>query len=224
MRLYKYIKTYGNYTNREVTTLYQEGRIKVNGIIVPYLWSLRNDDIVTIDEKIIEKVPFVYYLYYKPKEIRSDITKEESSYLNYLNLPYKVMPVGRLDKDSEGLMILTNDGNFIKELNNPLNKYTKDYLVTLKEKITPEFLIKVKEPFLIKNKLTLPILAEKINDYCIKVTLADGKYHQIRRAVIRSNNRVVTLKRTRIGPFFLGDLKENELKEFKIKLEKTSYY
>ena len=70
MRLYKYIKTYGNYTNSEVTKLYQEGRIKVNGNIIPYLWILKENDIVTIDDKALEKFPFVYYLYYKPKGIR----------------------------------------------------------------------------------------------------------------------------------------------------------
>lgn len=218
MRLYKYIKTYGNYTNSEVTKLYQEGRIKVNGNIIPYLWILNENDIVTIDDKVLEKFPFVYYLYYKPKGIRSDIISEATSYLKKLNLPYKVVPVGRLDKESEGLMILTNDGNFINELNDHSNNYTKDYLVTLKEKITPNFLENVKEPFIIKDKKTLPIIIKQLDDYRALFTLQDGKYHQIRRAVIRSNNTVVLLKRVRIGPFTIGDLKPNELKEFKTDL------
>ena len=123
------------------------------------------------------------------------------SYLKKLNLPHKVVPVGRLDKESEGLMILTNDGNFINELNDHSNNYTKDYLVTLKEKITPNFLENVKEPFIIKDKKTLPIIIKQLDDYRALFTLQDGKYHQIRRAVIRSNNTVVLLKRVRIGPY-----------------------
>lgn len=216
MRLYKYVKTYGNYTEKETRNLYQENKIKVNNKLVPYSWKLNDNDIVTIDDLVLEKHPFVYYLYYKPLGVRCDIVNSPDSYLNHLNLNVKVMPAGRLDKDSEGLLILTNDGKFISYLNDPLNNITKEYIVLLKEKVTSEFLNNITKPIMIKGKLTKPMLVTKIDDYTISLTLQDGRYHQIRRSVILNNNRVINLKRIRIGKYKLNDLNPNELQEIKM--------
>lgn len=216
MRLYKYIKTYANLTTKKTKELYEANEIKVNNEIKPLSWLISDDDIVTIHNETINRRPFIYYLYYKPRGIRSDITSAPNSYIKNINLPDKVMPCGRLDKESEGLMILTNDGKFINKVANHQNGYTKEYIVKLKNKITKEFLQSIIEPFSIKNKNTLPISCIMVDDFSLILTLQDGRYHQIRRAVIRSGNTVVTLKRTRIGPYELGDIKPGELKQINI--------
>lgn len=215
MRLSKYIKVYGNYTEQETRNLYQENKIKVNNKIVGYSWIINDDDIVTINDIILKKHDFVYYLYYKPIGIRCDIVNSDNSYLKHLNLTTKVMPAGRLDKDSEGLVILTNDGKFINYLNNPANNITKEYIVSLKDKVTNEFLNNITKPIIIKGKTTKPMIVEKIDDYTISLTLQDGRYHQIRRAVVLNKNQVTNLKRIRIGKYLLNDLNPNELKEIK---------
>lgn len=217
MRLYKYVKTYGNYTEKETRKLYQENRIKVNNQVVGYSWIINDNDIVTIDNNILEKQVFIYYLYYKPIGVRCDIVDSTNSYINNININIKVMPAGRLDKNSEGLVILTNDGKFINSLNNPSNNVTKEYIVSLQNKVTNEFLNNITKPIIIKRKTTKPMIVEKIDDFTISLTLQDGRYHQIRRAVVLNKNRVTNLKRIRIGEYALNDLKPNELKEIKIK-------
>lgn len=215
MRLSKYVKINGNYTEHEARTLYTENRIKVNNKMVDYSWIINENDIVTVDDKILTKQDLVYYLYYKPIGIRCDITSTNDSYISNIKISQKVMPAGRLDKNSFGLVILTNDGNYINYLNNPLNNITKDYIVTLKNKVTDEFLNSITKPIIIKGKLTKEMKVELIDDYNIKLTLIDGKYHQIRRSVINSKNRVISLQRIRIGDYVLDGLKPGEIKEIK---------
>lgn len=214
MRLYNYLKKNANLTRKKLLQLYTEEKILVNNTIVPLSCPLQTNDQVTIDGKIIENIPFSYYLYYKPKGIRSDITFENCSYVNYIDQNIKLNVVGRLDKDSEGLMILTNDGNFHHLINQ--HNIEKTYLVTLKEKVTPEFLEKIVLPIEIKHKKTLPMIVERVNDYQIILILHDGKYHQIRRACILNHNHCEKLLRLSIGPFNLDDMKPNELKPINI--------
>lgn len=213
MRLYKYIKVFANKTQMEVKQLYEDKRILVNGCLLPFSYNIKDIDIVTLDNKVVEREDFVYYLYYKPKEILSDISSSCNSYQFHINTKIKLMPAGRLDKDSEGLMILTNDGSFINRLSKA--NIEKEYIVTLKNKVSDTFLQNVVKPITIKSKTTKEMKAYKLDDYTIKLILFDGRYHQIRRAVIKSGNSVINLKRIRIGKYLLSDMKENELKPIK---------
>lgn len=133
MRLYTYLKIYANLTKSEVNKLIEDSKVTVNDKIEPLTCNIAPTDIVKINDKIIKKYDFKYYLYYKPKGILSTIRKSQESYINQINMNNKMMVAGRLDKDSEGLMILTNDGKFINELMIP-NNHEKEYIVTLKKK------------------------------------------------------------------------------------------
>ena len=150
---------------------------------------------------------------YKPKGVISDIKDKDNSYINFINSKYKLMPCGRLDKESEGLMILTNDGMFINDILN--NDKEKEYIVEVENKITDDFIKNIEKPIIIKGKTTLPIKAKIIDDYHIDMILKDGRYHQIRRAVQSNNNRVVNLKRIRIGSYTISDLQIGEIREIK---------
>ena len=213
MRLYKYIKVFANVTQSNVRLLYDEGHILVNDKIYPFSYNVKENDIVKLKGEIIKRIPFVYYLYYKPKGILSDISSDINSYQFHINKDMKLMPAGRLDKDSEGLMILTNDGTYINSLSKA--NIEKEYIVKLEKKVDDAFLKSITKPIVIKSKLTKEMKVEKLDDYTIKLILLDGRYHQIRRSVKASNNKVIGLKRIRIGSYLISDMKQGELREIK---------
>ena len=213
MRLYKYVKVFANMTQHEVSEAFDNKRIKVNGELQNFTYILKENDVVTCDDKIISSIPFKYFLYYKPRGVLSDLKDSMDAYHKHIGFDYKLMPVGRLDKDSEGLMILSNDGAFIHQMNS--DDIEKEYIVKLKEPVTDKLLNEASQSFTIKGKTTKEMKVEKIDDYTIKMILFDGRYHQIRRAIVLAGNTVINLKRIRVGKYLLDDMKINELREIK---------
>ena len=138
----------------------------------------------------------------------------KNNIIKQVNLPYRVFCVGRLDKESSGLIILTNDGVFANDLINADKNVEKEYIVTLEKPINQKLLESLKTPITIRNKITKETRVKIINNYSFQIILTDGKYHQIRRLVIRGENKVKTLKRIRIGKYKLNGLKENEILKF----------
>ncbi len=213
MRLFTFLKTYANLTKKEVTELVNNNKVTVNNLSVGLSWNVEDNDVVKVNNIIIERVPFKYYLYYKPKGITSTISSRPDSYINHINVDSKMMLAGRLDKDSHGLMILSNDGNFINDiLTNPLKE--KEYIVKLEHKVTDEFIDSIQKSYTIRGRDTNPMKVTIIDDFTIRLILTDGKYRQIRNIVKFSNNYVLDLKRIRIDKYYLNALKPGEITEF----------
>lgn len=212
--LAKFVKETGNFTKSEVKKLINEKRILVNGKLESLAYIVQDTDYITLDNKELKRVPLVYYIYNKPKGIIcSNRTDAENNLVNRLNLPYRVFSVGRLDKDSHGLLILTNDGQFAHNLLNPVSHVEKEYIVKVKYPIDEIFIQNISKPIILRNKETLPCNAYLIDDYTFKIILNEGKYHQIRRLVIYNHNTVVDLYRIRIGDITLDNLEEGKIKE-----------
>jgi len=210
MRLFNYLKNSLFLTKKEVMDLPNTHEVLVNGIKVNLSYYLKQFDVVTVDGKEIERIEYVYYMFNKPVGVTCTNNLEtKSSIQHFINLPYKVSPVGRLDKDSCGLILLTNDGKFT---NYVLNELDKEYYVVCKEPITESFKENIK-PILIKNKMTKEFLIKYIDDYSFNIVLNDGAYHEIRKLVSSNLNQVVYLKRIRIGEYYLNDLEEGKIKE-----------
>ena len=217
VHLAKALKERGNYTKSEVYKLIEENRVLVNGIKQPLSYVVLENDIITVDNIKLEKVEKVYYLYHKPIGVICTNNKNiKDNIIDKLNLENRVFCVGRLDKDTSGLLILTNDGIFSDLLMNPLSHVEKEYIVKVKYQITDTFLENIKKPILLRGKLTTEAIVNKMDDYTFKIILKEGKYHQIRRLVIYNHNTVISLKRIRIGKYYLSDLKENELRKINI--------
>ena len=216
MRLFNYVKIYNSITKEKLNELYNNNLILVNGKKEKLTYKLKDTDIVSCDGKIIEKFPFSYYLYNKPRGILSMISDKPESYMNNIDVNTKLMVAGRLDKDSEGLLILTNDPEFINQISGNKTIYDKEYLVKLKYEITSSFIEKMNGEFEFRNKKTKPIKFNMIDNYNFKIILNEGMYHQIRKMVIESGNRVDTLKRIRIGKYILGDMQPGEIKKIDI--------
>ena len=215
MKLYSYLKIYGNYTKSELTRLYNEGKILINGRLLPLSCPVRDEDIVAVDGIALKNnIEFKYYLYYKPRGVLSMISDKPESFINYINSDIKLSPAGRLDKDSEGLMILTNDGKFINDLMSPLN-HEKEYIIELKYPVTNSLIEGLEKSYTLRGRQTTPMLVKRLDAFHLDLILYEGIYHQIRTIVIKNNNRVLSLKRIRIGNYKLNDLKPNEMLEFK---------
>ena len=216
MRLQTFIKNNANKTKSEVIKLFHEGRIKVNGRIIPLPTELDDNDLVTIDDQIIDRQDFVYYAYNKPIgiECTNDLNKK-NNIRNHLNLPMRVYTVGRLDKASHGLIFLTNSNEFCDSIIGKNSQIEKEYIVTTRDKIDDNFINNITKSVVIRNKETKECSAYLIDDYHFKIILREGMYHQIRKMVIMNGNRVIDLFRIRIGNINIFDLniKEDELRE-----------
>lgn len=214
MRLMSYIKSYGGYTKSQLYLLQEENRILVNGEKKNLTYIIRDGDLVTVDNKIIEKVNNIYYIYNKPiGVVCTNDLNVKGNILTTLNLKNRVFCVGRLDKDSHGLIILTNDGLFSNKIINGKNHIEKEYLVKVKDIITVDFITKMQESVVIRGRSTKKCIVNKVDDFSFKIILTEGMYRQIRKMVKINGNSVADLYRIRIGNILIDNLKEGEIIE-----------
>ena len=216
MRIYSYIKNNLDVTKKELRELFEEKRILVNNNIKNLSYVIKEGDIITLDGKIITEKNLCYYLYNKPIGI---ICTNDTNVLNnikdHVNINQRVFAIGRLDKMSHGLMILTNDGLFNHAIINPTSHVEKEYIVKVKNKIDKSFISKMEDSYILSGKQTQNAKATLIDDYTFSIILKEGKYHQIRLMVKANNNQVVDLFRYRIGNITIDDLDGQEIKEVK---------
>jgi pseudouridine synthase len=220
-RLYSYIKNYGGYTKSEVSTLQNNHQILVNGEEKNLAYLVREHDIVTISNKVIQKKEFHYFLFYKPIGLicTSDRSNPQSVAF-YLQEKYALLNkyycVGRLDKQSSGVLFLTNDGLFCHTVLSHEEHYEKEYMVKVKNTISDLFCEKMKQEFILDGKTAKCVSFSKICNDTYKIILNEGKYHEIRRMTKLAGNQVVDLTRIRIGRFTLDSLAPGEMKEITI--------
>ena len=214
MRLNKYIAACGVCSRREADTLIFDGRVMVNGKAAEPGMQVSTEDIILVNGKEVTSNPKVVLAYNKPvgvtcteKDSFADrvITKE----IDYQD---RVTYAGRLDKQSEGLMILTNDGDLIQAMMKGANHHEKEYIVRVNKKITPEFIQKMKAGIFLSelNIKTRKCEVFKIDDFTFQIILTQGVNRQIRRMCKELNYEVKALKRIRVMNILLGDLKEGE--------------
>ena len=211
MRLYHLLKTNFHITKKELNTFLKEHIVLINNIKANLSDTINDNDIVSVDGNIINKIDSVTYLYYKPIGITSVISNKDDSYIKHINTKERVFPAGRLDKLSEGLLLLTNDHKLLNDITNDKTLYDKEYIVKVKNTITDKFILDMQKPHLLDNKYTKEAKVVKIDDYTFSIVLYEGMYHQIRRMVKMNNNYVTNLKRIRIGNFKLDGLNPGEL-------------
>ena len=219
-RLDKVISNYTNYTRSDAKKLVKEKRIKVNNKIVlkSDVKVEPNSDEITIDSKPIEIKENIYLILNKPKGyITATEDKIAKTVLDLISEEYRIrniFPVGRLDKDTTGLIILTNDGEFAHNITSPNKNKNKVYIATLDIPITPDMKIGFENGIELSDGKCKPAKLEKISENIAKVTITEGRYHQIKRMFGCFGAKVIELKRVQIGNFVLPeDLREGEFKE-----------
>lgn len=211
MRLVQLLKQQG-LTMSQIKSYQANHQILVNGTKQKLATPLKMGDYVTLDGMLLKEKPLVYYLFNKPKGVVcTNNDNLDTSIKHYLPAD-GVFCVGRLDKESHGLMIITNDGDFANFLLTS-GKVGKTYRVTVKDAITESFKKRMSEPFILRGRTSKEVIIHYLDDLQFEITLFEGMYHQIRRMVIDSGNRVTDLLRVKIGPYQLDDLKEGMFKQ-----------
>lgn len=202
IRINKYLSEIGYCSRRAADKLIQEGRITVNGQPVEMGLKVTPDDQIAVDGVKVEQLGEkpVYIAFNKPVGIvcTTDTRVEKDNIIDYINYPSRIFPIGRLDKPSEGLIFLTNDGDIVNKILRARNQHEKEYVVTVNRPITTEFIQKMSEGVPILDTVTRPCVVKQTHKKEFKIILTQGLNRQIRRMCEYLDYRVVTLKRTRI--------------------------
>lgn len=203
-------------SNKDALALILKGKIKINGETVFENIVLNLEDLVALEDQILqEKKEFIYLAFYKPRGIETTLNREIENNLKDI-LPFKeaLFPVGRLDKESEGLLILTNDGRIFDKTLLREHQIEKEYLVTVDREIADEFIQKMAAGINVLGKITLPCQVGKIDNHTFKIILVQGLNRQIRRMCYKLDYEVLQLIRIRIGEVGLEKLQPNEFRYF----------
>lgn len=215
MRINVFISSTGFCSRREADRLVQNGRVTIDNQIASIGMDVTDTNVVKIDGKVIGKQPDrVYIAFNKPRGIVSttDQTKP-NNIINYLNYPERIFPIGRLDKDTSGLILLTNDGMIVNKILRSENNHDKEYIVEVDKPISQDFIDKMQTGVEIYNPVqhavvkTKPAIIKKINNSTFNLIITQGLNLQIRRMCKQLGYNVKTLKRIRIINIKINDLK-----------------
>ncbi len=219
MRIQKILAMSGIASRRKAEELIMQGRVTVNG--KPAIIGMKADpekDHIKVNGKLITRIePKVYFMFNKPRGVITSLSDPEgrTTIADYLKgIKYRVFPVGRLDYDSEGLLLLTNDGDFAHAVLHPSKKISKTYIVKVSGIIEEKDLAKLREGIKLEDGMTAPAKVKKIreteNNSWLEITIYEGRKRQIRRMLERIGHPVLRLKRVAIDGLRLGDLKVGE--------------
>ena len=202
VRINKFLSQAGFCSRREADKFILDERVTINGIVAKMGEKIDPNDDISVDGERISKKPNkkIYIILNKPKGIvcTTDSGVEKNNIIDYVNHPKRIFPIGRLDKTSEGLIFLTNDGDIVNKILRAKNKHEKEYHVTVDKPITHEFIQQMSKGVPILNTVTRPCEIKRIKDYEFKIILTQGLNRQIRRMCEYLGYRVKKLKRIRI--------------------------
>ncbi|MCX8070572.1 MAG: rRNA pseudouridine synthase [Thermodesulfovibrionales bacterium] len=222
MRLQKALSQFGISSRRQSERLIEEGRVTVNGSIAQIGTKVDiSRDHIKVDGKLLIKPEIkAYYIFYKPTGVVSTLSDPQgrACIKDYLKtIPHRVFPIGRLDFNSEGLIILTNDGELTNALLHPSKKVYKTYHVKINDEPTIEVIDKLRKGVRLSDGMTKPakvkILKKTEKNTWLVISIYEGRQRQIRRMLEAVGHTVLRLIRVKIGNISLGDLKKGEIRK-----------
>jgi 23S rRNA pseudouridine2605 synthase len=231
-RIQKIIQKAGVASRRKAEEMIQAGRVKVNGVIVNTLGSKANtNDIIEVDGKRIKIENRVYYVLYKPSGVISttDDQYDRLAVVDLLDVDEQIFPVGRLDYDTTGVLILTNDGDFANMLMHPKYKIEKEYYVKLKGLLRKDTSKLFARGIELDGELLKPAYIsnvkydDKKENTFLNIVISEGKYHQVKKMFEKFGHEVLKLKRIRYGSVTLDGLYEGQYRPLKPHEIKTLY-
>ncbi len=226
-RIQKYLSSCGVASRRKIEELLLNEKIKVNGEIVTELgFKVSGEELIEVDGKIVEKrEDKVYYLLYKPEKTISSTSddKGRSTVLNLIKTDKKIYPVGRLDYDTTGLLLLTNDGELSNKLLHPSREIEKEYYTVLIGLLRKEHIKALEKGIILDGSKTKPCKIKlkkydkKTNRSYVNIILTEGRNHEVKNLFGFFDYRVAKLKRTRLSFLTLDNLKSGEYRTLTIK-------
>ncbi|CDF78340.1 ribosomal large subunit pseudouridine synthase F [Formosa agariphila KMM 3901] len=201
-RINKYLSEVGYCSRRAADKLIEAGRVTINGVVPEMGTKVAPSDVVAVDgEPVVNtKTESVYLAFNKPVGIvcTTDTRVEKDNIIDYINYPKRIFPIGRLDKPSEGLILLTDDGDIVNKILRASNNHEKEYIVTVDKPISQTFIERMSNGVPILDRVTKKCKVEKLGTYEFKIILTQGLNRQIRRMCEYLTYEVETLKRVRI--------------------------
>lgn len=226
IRLNKYIADSGICSRRKADVLIEKGQVKVNGETASMGVKVSNNDVVSVNGKVIKPVEETVYLAFnKPVGITCTAdSDDETNVIDFIDFPKRITYCGRLDKDSEGLLIMTNDGDIINKMMKAVNYHEKEYIVKVDKKVTKGFIKRMSEGVYLEelDTTTRPCKIKAFDDeYTFNIILTQGLNRQIRRMCEALGFHVKSLKRVRVMNINLGNLKTGKYRELTTQELKT---
>ncbi len=224
-RLQKVIAKSGIASRRKAEELIKEGKVKVNGEVITELGTkVKESDLIEVNNEIIGKEEKVYYLLNKPREVLST-TKDDKgrkTVVDLIDTDKRIFPVGRLDYDTTGAILLTNDGEFSNIITHPNNNITKEYIAKLNKVISKEDLIAIKKGVILDNKKIIPdkVKIKKVNKNgtcLVDIVIHEGLNHEVKRIFNTFNYDVIKLKRENISIFSVKNMSSGEYRKLTAK-------
>ena len=217
-RINKYLSEIGFCSRRKADLLIEQERIKVNGVYAVMGQKVTGQEEIQVNNKIIKKLEnkkHIYIAFNKPAGIvcTTDTKREKDNIIDYINYPTRIFPIGRLDKPSEGLIFLTNDGDIVNKILRANNQHEKEYVVEVNKPVTKDFIKKMGEGVPVLDKITNKCKIKQTGKKTFKIILTQGLNRQIRRMCEYFDYRVVFLKRIRIMNIKL-DIPVGEYRDF----------
>jgi 23S rRNA pseudouridine2604 synthase len=200
-RLNKFLSETGFCSRREADKLIEQGLVTINGIVPEMGTKVNSNDEVRVNGKLIREKTSknIYLAFNKPPGIECTTNLEvNNNIVDYINYPERIFPIGRLDKASEGLIFMTNDGDIVNKILRARNNHEKEYLVTVNRPITDRFIERMGNGIPILETVTRKCKVEQISKYVFRIILTQGLNRQIRRMCEYLDYEVTSLKRTRI--------------------------
>lgn len=215
MRINKYLSETGIVSRRGADKWIEEGKVTINGELATVGSKVEAGDVVCVDGKEVKKEEqLVYIALNKPVGITSTTERHiKGNVVDFINHPLRIFHIGRLDKESEGLLLLTNDGDIVNKILRAENHHEKEYIVQVDQPITESFIKKMGTGVDILDITTLPCHVEKISDKVFKIILEQGLNRQIRRMCSALGYSVKRLQRIRIMNIKLGHLKVGQWRD-----------
>lgn len=201
-------------SNKNAFVLIETGQIELNGNVIFTNIEINETDSIKYKNTLLQEAKKIIYIaYYKPRGIETTLNINiENNLFDALQLKECVFPVGRLDKESEGLLLLTNNGKIFDKTLRAENHIEKEYLVTVDKPIAEYFISQMATGVVIMGQTTKKAVVEKLTEFEFKIILIQGLNRQIRRMCYKLGYEVKKLVRIRIGPLILGDLAPNEMR------------
>ncbi len=223
-RINKYLSEIGYCSRRAADKLIEEGRVTINGKLLEMGTKIDSSAEVRVDGKLVgtSREKPVYLAFNKPIGIvcTTDTGVEKDNIIDFINYPTRIFPIGRLDKASEGLILLTNDGDIVNKILRSKNNHGKEYIVTVDRLINPDFIERMQNGIPILDTVTKKCEVERLSNHTFRMVLTQGLNRQIRRMCEYLGYEVIALKRIRIMNILLDapvgkyrDLTSTELSE-----------
>ena len=232
IRLQKAIADLGYCSRRKAEELITDGKVYVNGKQITELGTkVEINDTIRVNDEILVHQEKEYYMFNKPREVVSTTNDDKGrrTVLDYIDTDKRIYPIGRLDYDTTGLILLTNDGEFANAMMKPSNEIEKTYIAKINGILPKEDIIELKKGVIIDKSRCIPdkvkvkSIDNKNNTSIVEITIHEGKNHEIKKIFMHFGLDVLKLKRIRYGSLNLGNLNSGEYKKLSNKEIKTLY-